>query len=205
LVVDLLAAGVQPDPADGWLVWVAQRVVAALDTHQPVSVWRQPVPGTTTGVWPMTSRPGGVRVLRVWVSAPQNRSRCNDWPTGPPEGYRCRRNWRAGSMTRPPSRRPAVAWTCGSTLVNSRIRRRWSRCCGACLGGGGRLRCSRQPVQEQQRAGQPQSGPQEVGAPLVAGMQMTAADQPPKGRLDHPAGAVEAPGGLGRRAGRSGA
>jgi hypothetical protein len=44
LVVDLLAAGVQPDPADGLLVWVAQRVVAALDTHQPVSV-------EATGTW----------------------------------------------------------------------------------------------------------------------------------------------------------
>jgi hypothetical protein len=36
LFVDLLAAGIQPDPADGWRAWVKQRVVAALDTHQVV-------------------------------------------------------------------------------------------------------------------------------------------------------------------------
>jgi hypothetical protein len=72
LVLDLLAAGVRPDPADGWLAWVEQRVVAALDTHPLVSV-------EATGAWDSDWRLAddlearGVRVLRVWVSAPQAR------------------------------------------------------------------------------------------------------------------------------------
>jgi gluconate kinase len=70
LVLDLLAAGVQPDPTDGWLAWVQQRVAAALDTHQLVSV-------EATGAWDSDWRLAddlearGVRVLRVWVSAPK--------------------------------------------------------------------------------------------------------------------------------------
>ena len=70
LVLELLAAGVQPDPADGWLAWVEQRVVAALDAHQLVSV-------EATGAWDSDWRLAddleakGVRVLRVWVSAPK--------------------------------------------------------------------------------------------------------------------------------------
>jgi shikimate kinase len=71
LVLDLLAAGVRPDPADGWLAWVEQRVVAALDTHPLVSV-------EATGAWDSDWRLAddlearGVRVLRVWVSAPKH-------------------------------------------------------------------------------------------------------------------------------------
>jgi predicted kinase len=70
LVLDLLAAGVRPDPADGWLAWVKQWVLAALDTHQLVSV-------EATGAWDSDWRladdleASGVRVLRVWVSAPK--------------------------------------------------------------------------------------------------------------------------------------
>jgi shikimate kinase len=70
LVLDLLAAGVQPDPADGWLAWVEERVVAALATHELVSV-------EATGAWVSDWRLAddlqatGVRVLRVWVSAPK--------------------------------------------------------------------------------------------------------------------------------------
>ena len=70
LVLDLLAAGVRPDPVDGWLAWVEQRVIAALDTHQLVSV-------EATGAWDSDWRLAddlearGVRVLRVWVSAPK--------------------------------------------------------------------------------------------------------------------------------------
>ena len=30
VVLELLAAGARPDPADGWLAWVEQRVAAAL-------------------------------------------------------------------------------------------------------------------------------------------------------------------------------
>jgi dephospho-CoA kinase len=70
LVLDLLAAGIRPDPADGWLAWVEQRVVALLDTHQLVSV-------EATGAWDSDWRLAddlearGVQVLRVWVSAPK--------------------------------------------------------------------------------------------------------------------------------------
>jgi shikimate kinase len=70
LVLELLAAGVQPDPADGWLAWVEQRVVAALHTHELVSV-------EATGAWDSDWRLAddlearGVQVLRVWVSAPK--------------------------------------------------------------------------------------------------------------------------------------
>ncbi len=70
LVLDLLAAGIQPDPADGWLAWVEQGVVTGLDIHQLVSV-------EATGAWDSDWRLAddlearGVRVLRVWVSAPK--------------------------------------------------------------------------------------------------------------------------------------
>jgi hypothetical protein len=70
LVLDLLAAGVRPDPADGWLAWVERSLVAALDTYELVSV-------EATGAWDSDWRLAedlqakGNRVLRVWVSAPK--------------------------------------------------------------------------------------------------------------------------------------
>lgn len=70
LVLELLAAGIRPDPADGWLAWVKRSVVAALGTHELVSV-------EATGAWDSDWRLAddlqaqGIRVLRVWVSAPK--------------------------------------------------------------------------------------------------------------------------------------
>ncbi len=70
LVLELLAAGARPDPADGWLAWVEQRVLAALGTQELVSV-------EATGAWDSDWRLAddlearGVRVLRVWVWAPK--------------------------------------------------------------------------------------------------------------------------------------
>ena len=74
LVLDLLDAGARPDPADGWLAWVERRVAAALATHPLVSV-------EATGAWDSDWRladdleAGGVRVLRVGVSAPRQVAR----------------------------------------------------------------------------------------------------------------------------------
>jgi hypothetical protein len=71
LVLELLAAGVRPDPAVGWLAWVEQRVAAALHSHLLVSV-------EATGAWDSDWRLAddlqarGVRVQRVWVSAPED-------------------------------------------------------------------------------------------------------------------------------------
>ena len=70
LVLELLAAGVRPDPADGWLTWVKRSVVAALDRHELVSV-------EATGAWDSDWRLAddlqakGIQVLRVSVSAPK--------------------------------------------------------------------------------------------------------------------------------------
>jgi gluconate kinase len=67
LVLGLLAAGVRPDPVDGWLACVERAVVAALHTHEVVSV-------EATGAWDSDWRLAddlqatGIRVLRVWVS-----------------------------------------------------------------------------------------------------------------------------------------
>jgi shikimate kinase len=70
LVLELLAAGVRPDPSDGWLAWVERSMVAALDTHELVSV-------EATGAWDSDWRLAddlqatGIRVLRVWVWVPK--------------------------------------------------------------------------------------------------------------------------------------
>jgi hypothetical protein len=76
LVLGLLATGVRPDPTDGWLAWVEQRVVAALDTHQLVSV-------EATGAWDSDWRLADDLAARAFRSCgcgcrPLNRSRCND-------------------------------------------------------------------------------------------------------------------------------
>jgi hypothetical protein len=70
LVGDLLAAGTRPDPADGWLAWVRERVLDALAGQALVSV-------EATGAWDSDWRladdleAGGARVLRVEVWAPK--------------------------------------------------------------------------------------------------------------------------------------
>jgi cytidylate kinase len=67
LVLELLAAGVRPDPADGWLIWVKRSVDAALDTHERVSV---EATGAWDSDWALADdlQATGIRVLRVWVS-----------------------------------------------------------------------------------------------------------------------------------------
>ena len=133
LVLDLLAAGVRPDPADGWLAWVEQRVVAALDTHPLVSV-------EATGAWDSDWRLAddlearGVRVLRVWVSAPKHVTLQRLEERTARRVPVCRRRRPVGSTTRPRSRPPVGAWTCESTPASRKIRRRWSRRCGHSLG-----------------------------------------------------------------------
>ena len=70
LIRRLRAAGKKPDPHDGWLAEVTAHVQDALAGHDLVSV-------EATGAWAsdwqlahdLTAR--GVRVLRVWVSAPK--------------------------------------------------------------------------------------------------------------------------------------
>lgn len=129
LVLDLLAAGVRPDPADGWLAWVEQRVVAALDTYPLVSV-------EATGAWDSDWRLADDLEARGVGSCgcgcrPPSTSRCSGWKSEPPDGCRvCRRRRPVGSTTRPRSRPPVGAWTCESTPASRKIRRRWSRRCG---------------------------------------------------------------------------
>ena len=70
LVLELMAAGIQPDPVTGWLGWVAQHLRDALHRHPLVSV-------EATGAWDSDWRlardleASGARVLRVWVIAPK--------------------------------------------------------------------------------------------------------------------------------------
>jgi len=66
LVLDLMAAGEQPHPEDGWLAPVRRRVTQALAEHPAVSI-------EATGAWDSDWRladdlaADGVRVRRVWV------------------------------------------------------------------------------------------------------------------------------------------
>jgi shikimate kinase len=194
LVLDLLAAGVQPDPADGWLAWVEQRVLAALDTHQLVSV-------EATGAWDSDWRLAddlearGVRVLRVWVSAPKQLAL---------------RRLAERTARRVPVSAQEASWIYDQATVQATGRRLDARIdtgeqqdrasvvavLRPLLATSERLRGSCPPAQAHQRAGQPQPGSQDVGAPLVADLQAAAADQPPQGRLDHPPVAAQPLAGL---------
>jgi gluconate kinase len=188
LLLDLLAAGVQPDPADGWLPWDKQWVVAALDRHRLVSV-------EATGAWDSDWRLAddlqarGVGVLRVWVSAPKqvalqrlaDRS-IRELPVSAQEA-----SWIYDQAIIQAAGRRLDA---RSTPASSRIAHRWSRCCGPYLGGGERLRWS--PAGAGITARRPATAtPGDVGASLGADLQAAAADQPPQVRLDHPAVAAQ--------------
>jgi hypothetical protein len=68
-VLRLLDAGISPHPQDGWLTHIVEEVWAALDNHHAESV-------EATGAWDSDWQladdleAAGVRVLRVWISAP---------------------------------------------------------------------------------------------------------------------------------------
>jgi shikimate kinase len=69
IVLDLLAAGIRPDPEDGWLVHIEQVLRQALELHEVVSV-------EATGAWASDWQllddleAANIGVLSVWVCAP---------------------------------------------------------------------------------------------------------------------------------------
>lgn len=69
LVLDLLAAGVRPDPENGWLLHIEQALRAKLELHSTVSV---EATGAWASDWQLAEdlEAAGIRVFRVWVHAP---------------------------------------------------------------------------------------------------------------------------------------
>lgn len=69
LVLDLTARGIEPDPEDGWLIYIVEAVRDALQRSVVVST---EATGAWDSDWRLAERCSelGARVIRAWISAP---------------------------------------------------------------------------------------------------------------------------------------